>query len=860
MTPLNACTIVAKNYIAFARVLARSFAERHPEGRFFVLLADRNDGYLDPAQEPFTLLEAEDLDNIPERESFLFKYTLLELNTAIKPFFLAYLLKRYDLPNIVYFDPDIRIFGSLEELARLTAENHVVLTPHLTTPIADGCHPGEQAILQAGSNNLGFIALRGGETCDQLLSWWQDRLYDRCRVRVEDGLFVDQKWCDLVPGLFDGVYIHRHPGYNTAYWNLHGRTITLGDDGPKSNGEPLIFFHFSGIQPGNLERVSKHQDRFILSDLGDAAELYRSYSDALIEAGFFTAQPWPYAFGFFAGGAPIPGPARAIYSEMGKRRARFGDPFRRGEGSFFAWLNEPHTAGRSTGEGPFLSRLLFRLWAGRPDLRRIFPDPAGRDFAEFCAWLEGFGRHEFKLDDAFLNALHRDSSSSRWTPAGLRRRAVGRAKRIYHSPLGNKARFSAKRLLGPERYEVLRRRLRPPEVSVSGPARPLAGGYRVPVPEAIGSVGVNLVGYLQAETGMGEAARSLAAALERAAIPVSLQSIDLNVLARNDDVTYERQESDFPHGINLFVVNADQVAPVYEHLGAEVFAGRYNIGLWLWELETFPEAWRGAFDLLHEVWTPSSFCVDAISEIASVPVRRVPLPVEIDPSTEPDRERFGFEDDEFVFLFMFNFLSYMERKNPLGLVRAFRRAFKPDEKAVLLLKTSQSDFAPEQLAALREAIGDADVRLLDEYLPRGDVRGLIASCDAYVSLHRSEGFGLTIAEAMALGKPVIATPYSGNADFFDLNNGLPVRYRLVRLEEDAGPYPAHAHWAEPDEEHAAQLLRAVFDDRDASRPLVERARQDVDDKLSLDAVGEVLGRRVRDIATRVNWGASLPLH
>ena len=147
---LAACTIVAKNYLPFARVLARSFAEHHPGGRFFVLLVDRNDGHVRPEEEPFTLVEVEELTNVPELGPFLMKYTILEASTAVKPFFLELLFDRYELANLVYFDPDILILGSLDQLAARVEKSSIVLTPHLTTPIDDDAHPGELAILQAG--------------------------------------------------------------------------------------------------------------------------------------------------------------------------------------------------------------------------------------------------------------------------------------------------------------------------------------------------------------------------------------------------------------------------------------------------------------------------------------------------------------------------------------------------------------------------------------------------------------------------------------------------------------------------------------------------------------------------------------
>ena len=857
MAPLAACTIVSKNYIAYARVLARSFLDAQPEGRFFVLLVDRNDGHIDPEAEPFTLVEVENLENVPELPSFLFKYTLLECNTAVKPFFLEHLFETYDLETLAYLDPDILVTGSLDELCRHLEEHAIVLTPHLTHPVDDGAHPDELAILQAGTYNLGFIALRRGELTHRLLRWWQDRLYDQCVVRIDRGLFVDQKWIDLVPGLFPDVAVITHPGYNAAYWNLHGRTITRQGDGWQANGEELVFFHFSGINPESLEGVSKHQNRFRLDDLGEAADLYALYSQRVLDAGYLEARPWPYAFANFNNGVRIPDFARALYQDMAPtERRRFGNPFDievpEGE-SFFHWLNAPAPgAGRRS---PYPNRLLVHLHRSRGDLAGSFPRVPGKDFPAFSSWVQDFGRHELRLDPAFLETLHHESRATLFTPDGLKRRLKNRLQRLYHSGPGQGARKVLRGALGRERTQALRQRVRPrpPAASASPPAGP-----RLPMPRALERPGINLVGYLQAETGMGEAARGLARALEASGIPVSRHSLDLGVVARQADTTFNAETSDFPHDINLFVVNADQVPAVREHLGDRVFGGRYNVGLWLWELEHFPATFRPSFEPLHEIWTPSTFCVDAIAAESPVPVRRVPLPIPAAQAPTLDRAHFDLPDNTFVVLFLFNFLSYMERKNPLAAVRAFRHAFTPEDNALLLLKTSQADFAPEASAALDAAIGGANVRRIDDYLDRQEIHALTATCDTYLSLHRSEGFGLTLAEAMAYGKAVVATPYSGNADFFDLNNGLPVRYNLIEIESDAGPYPAGSRWADPDPEHAGEQLRALYESTELRRRLGDRAREDVERQLSDEAVAKVLRQRFDGILRRVRDAGGYP--
>ncbi|MEL7062093.1 MAG: glycosyltransferase family 4 protein, partial [Acidobacteriota bacterium] len=297
--------------------------------------------------------------------------------------------------------------------------------------------------------------------------------------------------------------------------------------------------------------------------------------------------------------------------------------------------------------------------------------------------------------------------------------------------------------------------------------------------------------------------------------------------------------------------------PVCAHLGEDVVGGRYNVGLWLWELPDFPDALRGAFAPFHEIWTPSTFCADALSAKSPVPVRRVPLPVHVPPVAKVEaagraaRRRLELDDDVFVALYLFNYLSVFERKNPLAAVEAFRRAFGTDASKRLILKTSQADYAPPAHARLLEAARDLpNVTILDAYLDREEIEGLLAACDVYLSLHRSEGYGLTVAEAMARGKVAVATPWSGVADFVDVNNGRPVRFALERLETDVGPYPAGSRWADPDVDDAARALRELATDVELRRQLGERARHDIEAHLSSDAVGRLLRQRVDEIVRR----------
>ncbi len=351
-------TIIAKNYLASARVLMRSLAEQHPEWKRFVILVDFVDGHFDPHSEDFELVLSNDLA-IPGSAWFHFKYTVLELSTATKPYAFEYLFKRYGFEHIVYLDPDIKVFSRMIQVAEALAAANIVLTPHLTGALDDDRRPMEIDILRAGAYNLGFIAVRRSLETAAFLAWWQQRLYDHCVVDLARGLFVDQRWVDLVPGLFEGVTILRDPGYNVAYWNLSHRGISYSESGYIVNGAPLCFFHFSGYDPDLPDQVSCHQNRHAMRDLPKATqEIILAYRHELLEAGFAQCRKWPYAFGTFANGTVIPDLGRPIHHEVPELMESIDDPF--SESGFQAFVsnwNAPVERGRQHSPGHLPARL-----------------------------------------------------------------------------------------------------------------------------------------------------------------------------------------------------------------------------------------------------------------------------------------------------------------------------------------------------------------------------------------------------------------------------------------------------------------------------------------------------------------------
>ena len=321
----GACTIVSPNYLPYARTLAGSYRAHHPGQPFFVLIVAALNAAELFANEPFTavLLSAIGVEDLRVQAM---QYDLLELNTNVKPTFLKYLLRRYELDRLVYLDPDIFCYAPLEPVFTALESNDAVLTPHITAPIADHKHPNEQEMLYNGTYNLGFIAVRRTPAALRLLEWWERRCLDLGFSEGRTGLFVDQKWMNLAPGLFEHVRTLRHPGCNMAYWNLQERTLASSEGGYTVNGEPLCFFHFSGIVPSDPAMLSRHTDRFTLADRPDLHEIFADYKRTVLSNGNPTLDTLPYGFDQFSDGTAVTALSRRLYSKL---RGGFAgeDPF-----------------------------------------------------------------------------------------------------------------------------------------------------------------------------------------------------------------------------------------------------------------------------------------------------------------------------------------------------------------------------------------------------------------------------------------------------------------------------------------------------------------------------------------------------
>jgi glycosyltransferase involved in cell wall biosynthesis len=913
----------------------RSVGSADPHFARIVLLIDDPEGYFDASNENFTVVFSHQL-GIANPNWFHFKYSILELSTAVKPFFLQWLLHNYGFDKVIYLDPDILVYASLAGIEAALEHSNIVLTPHLTDPMDDDRQPTELQILRAGAYNLGFIALRADPEVERFLGWWQSHLYDHCAVDLLRGLFVDQRWIDLVPGMFSGVYVLRDPGYNVAYWNAAQRKIVRLKERLWVEDQPLHFFHFSGYDPNSAERFSRHQDRLQLTDREDLRTLCEEYRHELFEHGYAECSRWPYTHARFRNGCPIPDVGRQLLDESPELLREISDPFSdagyerilrfwnapvsassnghsgvtklayrvyrlredvqaampdifgRDYLPFLRWMlsQAPHqhllsepllgnvraahesrpesaaqddcvlgrtepleendgpplqlltrrekvavsgaTSQREESRSAHLTSLARNIYDSRPDLQRVFPDPQGRDKAAYLAWLLYYGRETYALQDEYLGPLR---ESLRLIRADLR--PVARVRlAVYCKVL--QATGKLRPLILKARNYSLHRSF---SGKLDGTSLPAAKKSTHPEPS-----GVNVYGYFRAETGVGQSARNAVSALAANGITAALQ----NVPAAHHselDTSIASFSPDAPYPTSIFFVNADQTKFVHE--GALLSRARHNIGVWTWDLEELPRQWDRAFDAYDEIWVPSSFCQAAIAARSPVPVVRIPYCVKPAEGSHESRLDFGINPDRFVFLTVFDMRSGFGRKNPIAAMRAFDEAFAGQQDCELIVKVNHANSNPVALRCLRAEASRHSVRVIDDTFRHRDVEALIRCADCVVSLHRAEGFGLVLAEAMLMEKPVIATGYSGNLDFTTPNTAFLVTYSLQRVGPENPPYPEHSFWANPCIDDAANQMRIVYENEFLRAQRARAGRSLIESKFSTTAVGAAMGERLQ---------------
>jgi glycosyltransferase involved in cell wall biosynthesis len=779
-------TICSNNYISMAGVLLSSAKCFHPDATIYLCLADAllpNEGFY---PDGCVVVPLEDLD-IPDLRSFVFRYDIIELNTAVKPFMFQRLL-RMGHETVLYFDPDIQIFSRLDQILELLQDDaSFVLTPHLCAPAERDAFPDDIGIMRAGIYNLGFLGVHACSEAESVLAWWARRLQYQCVNAQDAGIYVDQKFMDLVPGFADKARILRDPTVNVAYWNLHQRTLSFEDDTWKVDGRPLGFYHFSGFNPLQMDCLSKHTEAFrgnlISPTLSGLLEQYaaklRANDHGRIPAGL-------YAYGRFASGTPIPRLVRKMFRD--RHIIWAADPFE----TYESYLHAPMPGQWAGSPWLVVTNLMGYLHEQEPWLRHTFDlsQPAG-----VRGLVEWFIRHsEPCVEDCRLIQP-------------VAERVGGRGDGQQRSP---------------------------------------------PAPRIPNEADINVVGYLRSALGVGEAGRLTLRSLTYGGLRARGLETTLNCASQQSDKSCDHLiEPEAEGRFQLFSINFDQLPQVIEHLRPVLRPDAYRIVAPFWELSNLPDVWLPALEAVDEIWAPTRFIQMMLVKKVCKPVLRMPLMLDFERPGPAERQQFGLPTRSFLFFFAFDYLSFLERKNPMAVVNAFNRAFRAKgytRPAHLILKTMNADVVPDTARAMREVLhDDPDITLIEKTLPREEALGLIVACDAVVTLHRSEGLGLLVAEAMVLGKPVIATDYSATTELVTPDTGWPVDRCLTPVSQ--GMYPHHEGqvWADPDIDHAAWQMRRVLEDQPEVERRVAAARTLISREYGIEAVAARQLARLRTI-------------
>jgi hypothetical protein len=351
-------TIGSRNYLAQGATLMQSLAVADPLVHRILVVSDGVPAGLreDPRLAGVEIREGADFcDALDALAAY---YTPIELNTALKPFVLRALLRRPNAGTVTYLDPDITVYRPLDAIRTALETASIALTPHLRAPLPGPASPNDHVILRAGVYNLGFIGVRAGTDTIVFADWWSERCRFDCRVAFDEGLFTDQRWVDLAPGFFDSIAILRSPAFNLAYWSLPGRTVEQAEDGWRVDGEPLVFFHFSGFDPARPDLLSRHQDRLGVTE-GALAAILKDYAGRLMAADYRRWSVEPYGFRAFEDGRSItPLMRRALL-----RRARLGVRVDRTGGGDSLDAIEP---GWETAGLPSVTQLMAQAWRELP--------------------------------------------------------------------------------------------------------------------------------------------------------------------------------------------------------------------------------------------------------------------------------------------------------------------------------------------------------------------------------------------------------------------------------------------------------------------------------------------------------------
>ncbi len=814
---MRVLTIATLDSLPRARVLARSLRRHEPDWTHEVVLVAGEETVAATAESDRSLdVRAAGSELDLDVEALLALHDEHELIALLAPALLAHSAKRASEP-VLHLPSTVWVLADLRPIESALSSHSVLLAPRVSAELpADGLEPSRSQLDRAGRMDETIIGVDGSPESRRFLQWWGEHTQQglgSLDARQSGERPEDRPWLarllELAPARFAAAVLD-DPGCNLSLWNLHRRTLQTSADRMSVDGRwPLRFLHLPGFEPDHPSRLAANASRARVSRSPALHELCERYARELLDAGWSDIDHHREVGRRLADDLVYDESLRAAYATalaLGEPIEDLFDAQRTRD--FISWLGGPAPRGGSYGINRYL---LHRIARERPDVVRSYPDLDGSDGTEFVAWCWAYGREELAIPDRFMPSPPAEQAAA--TPQTPERDRAQAAETVQTSTTATRSDEDG--------------------------------------------LAVRLTGYLGHTLGLGAAARGYAQALGAAGVPVRTVSVPLHHLELPVELAEEYGRHVFEdmvhdgvqHDFEIVAVNAEELPSFVERLGDDYFQGP-KIGIWGWETDTIPPRWQRAFALVQEIWVYSDFMAQNIGAVAPVPTIALPPPVQ--PPSEPAApERLGLTEDRFLFLFVYDYLSTIQRKNPVGLIEAFKRAFRPGEGPQLLLKTINGPLRPlAEEEVLWAAHGRPDIHVIDRSLTPAQLNGLMAGCDCYVSLHRSEGFGLTMAEAMAIGKPVIGTGYSGNLDFMNAQNSYLVEYELGLVGPDCEIYPPEGSWAKPSVEHAAQLMRRVVERPEETAEIGAQARKDIVQMLSSQATGAAMRRRLEKLSNQ----------
>lgn len=744
------------------------------------------------------------MEEIADNEGMRERYKTIEYCTAIKPSIFLSLAKKFPECVLHYFDPDIAIYKELAELRQFSEEHSITLIPHMTTPTNDKCKLTELDILRAGVFNFGYVGWNPKyDSGWDLIKWWQEQLKNNCRIALEEGIFTDQSW-----GVFfcsspeSGILYNK--SYNVAYWNLHERFISRNNSWDYLvNGEELNFFHFSGYSPLESEQISIHQNRHSFIKNNVLKTLFDEYAKNLYDAGF----------------------------------------------SY--WRNNYGKSDINLNATNAKQSIIF---SADEKVLSIIHDPYKKPYKNLlkAAGLKIYYNFNFKYSDKIL--LEIEEKVVKISKEALRTKNKLLLKNKKLSSYIQKVRTSAdsecRKQYSDKATSYFSAWIYWIYLFIKNSFLQLTNNKNnkpcVAYNHIMQESDIALIGYLTAETGVGESARGIVRAFEYKGGKVDLFDIRGHY-ARTEDVEYAsrvklKSRKNNQYKTSVLCVNADQVnVYIKSELGNIHNNSDRKIAYWYWETEKLPLEYVHDSKHFDQIWVATSFVQKAFLDSGiQCPVKVIPPALSALPEKYYNSTHFNLNivAGRPILLSLFDATSFLGRKNPIAAIRiAQGLQRKTALRPLLVLKTTNLNLKDE--IYLKSICPDLEILIINRYLSKNETLSLIKFSNCFISLHRAEGLGLSLIDAMRLGTPLIATDYSGPVDFANKENAWMVPWKYTNATNADGPYFG-SQWADPIEEEAIEMLVEIITNNELRNTKVKKAKNVIEMYFSKNRISSLI--------------------